>query len=270
MIESVVFITSLIFIGIMSISDLGIMKYLYNGKLISHTVLRILRIILIVACAISFIQIIVKYMMSSTEIEGYTPSTATPAPTTPAPTTPAPTTPAPTKAPGSDGIIAGGYTTSLNDPNKASFGTDYLEQADKPNASKQEFNVDNSLLTGSPIWKESGSFKYSGTGYVPDYEESTHLNKQFQSKPAHLTNTPYLNGGFCSALKSTPLQLEDKCNSLSQDVCASTECCVLLGGQKCVKGNESGPFFKDNYSNFLIQNKDYYYYQGKCFGNCPS
>ena len=149
------------------------------------------------------------------------------------------------------------------------FATEYLEKQAKHDASVQQFAVKTNLLEGSPVWKETGSFPYSGTGYVPDYEESVYLSDQFKSKPEHLTTTPYLNGGFCSALGSTPLQMEDKCNSLERDICASTDCCVLLGGQKCVKGNESGPHFKNNYSNFLIKNKDYYYYQGKCFGNCP-
>jgi hypothetical protein len=25
---------------------------------------------------------------------------------------------------------------------------------------------------------------------------------------------------------------------------------------------------RSNYSNFEIKNRDYYYYQGKCYGNC--
>jgi len=45
---------------------------------------------------------------------------------------------------------------------------------------------------------------------------------------------------------------------------------VLLGGQKCVAGNENGPTMKANYSDFLVLNKDFYYYQGKCYGNCPN
>jgi hypothetical protein len=65
-----------------------------------------------------------------------------------------------------------------------------------------------------------------------------------------------------------PHELEQKCNSLDKNTCASTSCCALLGGQKCVYGNETGPFFKVNYSNFLIKNPEFYYYQGKCYGNC--
>ena len=162
-----------------------------------------------------------------------------------------------------------GYTTTTATKKPTVSQRKYLEKEVKQDESKQEFEVNTNLLQGSPVWKQTGSFTYSGTGYVPDYEESIYLNDQFQSKPKHLTNTPYLNGGFCTALESTPLKLEDKCNTLELDTCASTDCCVLLGGQKCVKGNENGPYFKNNYSNFLINNKDYYYYQGKCFGNCP-
>jgi len=150
------------------------------------------------------------------------------------------------------------------------FDTEYLEKRAAKDDIKHQFESNKTLLPGSPVWKETGTFRYGGTGYVPDYEESIYLNDQFHSTPEHLTNMPYLNGGFCSALASTPMQMEDKCNSLDGEVCASTECCVLLGGQKCVKGNESGPYFKNNYSDFLIKNKDYFYYQGKCVGNCPA
>jgi len=175
-----------------------------------------------------------------------------------------------------EGYNATTPTTKTNMQNSSNpiFQTDYLE-TNTPNTrapttnEKPNFDLNNTLLPGSPVWKETGTYRYSGTGYVPDYEESVYLNSQYHSQPEHLTNMPYLNGGFCAALSSTPLQLEDKCNSLENEVCASTDCCVLLGGQKCVKGNESGPYFKNNYSDFLVKNKDYYYYQGKCFGNCP-
>jgi hypothetical protein len=44
---------------------------------------------------------------------------------------------------------------------------------------------------------------------------------------------------------------------------------VLLGGSKCVSGNENGPSVKSNYSDILVRNKDSYMYMGKCYGNCP-
>jgi hypothetical protein len=48
----------------------------------------------------------------------------------------------------------------------------------------------------------------------------------------------------------------------------TTSCCVLLGSSKCVSGNENGPIMKANYSDVFIPNREYYYYNGRCFGNC--
>jgi hypothetical protein len=42
----------------------------------------------------------------------------------------------------------------------------------------------------------------------------------------------------------------------------------LFGGAKCVAGNDRGPSIQSNYSDFLVKNRDYYYYKGKCYGNC--
>jgi hypothetical protein len=75
-------------------------------------------------------------------------------------------------------------------------------------------------------------------------------------------------GGFCAATKSSMINREQKCLQQDVNTCASTECCVLLGGEKCVAGNANGPSMKSNYSDFLLVNRDYYYYKGKCYGNC--
>jgi hypothetical protein len=75
-------------------------------------------------------------------------------------------------------------------------------------------------------------------------------------------------GGFCKQLGTDVNAVEQKCNTMDPDVCASTECCALLGGSKCVAGNVNGPLVASNYSDFTIQNRDFYYFQGKCYGNC--
>ncbi len=71
-------------------------------------------------------------------------------------------------------------------------------------------------------------------------------------------------------MKLNPTDLEMKCNSLDTETCSTTSCCVLLGGQKCVSGNLEGPTMKSNYSDIFIVNKDVYYYQGECYGNCDN
>jgi hypothetical protein len=120
-----------------------------------------------------------------------------------------------------------------------------------------------------PIYYEPGSFQYGSTGYVPSYEDSIFLSKTTNmSSVKPLYKTAAMMGGFCNQYKSDPNKLEQTCNSIPSNYCASTTCCVLLGGDKCVSGNQYGPTFRANFTDKLIKNKDFYYYLGKCYGNC--
>lgn len=121
-----------------------------------------------------------------------------------------------------------------------------------------------------PLYYEPGSFRFTSSNYVPSYQETVYLSKLTNiSTLSPVLNTSSMMGGFCNHYKDRPDDLERMCNDLSGNTCGSTSCCVLLGGQKCVYGNENGPKFKSNYSNFLVKNPEFYYYQGKCYGNCP-
>lgn len=96
---------------------------------------------------------------------------------------------------------------------------------------------------------------------------------------SHLTGYSYATsvfesndkfGGFCQYHQQNPAEIESICNGLDKNVCSSTQCCVLIGGEKCVAGNERGPTNYSNYNDPMILHRDLYYYQGKCFGNCPT
>ena len=139
-------------------------------------------------------------------------------------------------------------------------------------AKQTAFNPDLDILDPSPVYFETGSFPfYENAGYVPKYEDSVYISKTTNlSQTTPIKDASYLLAGFCSQYANDKSKLEAACNNLDKNVCSSTNCCALLGGQKCVAGNESGPFVSANYSDFTIQNKDYYYYQGKCYGNCSS
>jgi len=129
----------------------------------------------------------------------------------------------------------------------------------------------NSTVTGNMVYYQPGSFTYGASSYVPYYEDSVFLsrsNKAIVNAPSYVDTSA--KGGFCSYYSLQPDLLEQKCNAIDNASCAATTCCVLLGGQKCVSGNEAGPTMKANYSDFLVLNKDFYYYRGKCYGNCPS
>lgn len=124
-------------------------------------------------------------------------------------------------------------------------------------------NVQNSVT-----YYEPGSYRYGASTYVPNYEDSVYLSKTTGLSSTSSISPPYNLGGICNQYKDQPLLLEEACQKLNGNVCASTSCCVLLGGSKCVSGNERGPTVKSNYSDLFVPNRDYYYYQGKCYGNC--
>lgn len=122
-----------------------------------------------------------------------------------------------------------------------------------------------------PTYYQPGSFVYGGATYVPNYQDSVYLSKtsgMYTYKDIYPTTSQL--GGFCDFYKNDKTALEQKCNKLDLNACASTSCCVLLGGSKCVSGGDSGPSMKANYTDPFIDDKDYYYYQGKCYGNCPN
>ena len=119
------------------------------------------------------------------------------------------------------------------------------------------------------IYYVPGSYKYGVSNYVPNYEDSVYMSRTTrQSTVTPVFNTSSILGGFCAQHKGNSLKIEEKCNALDVAACASTSCCVLLGGQKCVAGSDRGPTNPANYSDFSVVNKDVYYYQGKCYGNC--
>lgn len=118
-----------------------------------------------------------------------------------------------------------------------------------------------------PVYYTPGSFVFGPSNYVPNYEDSVYLSRTTGLSTVS-TAVPAKSsmGGFCMSTNKT--EIEQTCNAIPADQCASTSCCVLLGGTKCVSGNESGPTMKSNYTDPTILNKDYYYYQGKCYGFC--
>ena len=168
-----------------------------------------------------------------------------------------------------NGNIAGNsYVSSIRyDPNN--YNTVF--HAEFPNQDSTLPPGKNSKLAGNIVYYQPGSYRYGASSYIPYYEDSVFLtrsNKSIVNAPTYISSAT--QGGFCSYYSTQPDLLEQKCNAIDNASCAATTCCVLLGGQKCVSGNQAGPTMKSNYSDFLIKNKDFYYYQGKCYGNCPS
>lgn len=127
-----------------------------------------------------------------------------------------------------------------------------------------------SNVQGDINYYDPASFRFGPSNYVPNYEDSVYLSRTTgQSTTGEILNPAYMLGGVCNYYKNQPRQLEAACQKLDKNTCASTSCCVLLGGSKCVSGTEQGPAVKSNFSDIYVRNRDFYYYQGKCYGNCP-
>ena len=156
------------------------------------------------------------------------------------------------------------------DPNDLSAIRNKELTPNEKESKQKNFEVDINLVNPKPVYYEPGSYTFGASTYVPNYEQSVYLSKTTGlSQTAPLSLTPNNTGGFCESMKNDQLGLDKKCQSLSQDVCPSTSCCVLLGGEKCFGGNETGPTNKSAFSDTTIVNRDYYYYKSKCYGNCP-
>ena len=129
-------------------------------------------------------------------------------------------------------------------------------------------------IQGDITYHRPGAYLFGASTYVPTYEDSVYLSSTTSKTYLDPTNSalyrnPSLRAvGACEEYKNNPLMLEQSCQAMNPDTCASTTCCVLLGGSKCVAGNKHGPYRQENYGDAYVRNKDFYYYQGKCYGNC--
>lgn len=132
-------------------------------------------------------------------------------------------------------------------------------------------SLTNSQIKGSPLYYDPNVIRYNPQTYVPNYEDTMYLRPPFP-EPAPVSVPP---NKFCDTEKHNPLKIEYACQALSGEKdefgrpkCDAHECCVNLGGSKCVMGNEHGPKYTSNYGDIFVRNRDFYYYRGKCFGNC--
>ncbi len=139
------------------------------------------------------------------------------------------------------------------------------------NQSGEMVCLENQLGSTLPTYYQPGSFIFNSTNFVPNYEDSVYLSLTTgMSSVAKAYPTSSSLGGFCKSLINSPTELEQKCLATDASTCASTSCCVLLGGTKCVAGDASGPKMKANYSDPTLANKDFYFFNGQCYGNCQT
>lgn len=129
-------------------------------------------------------------------------------------------------------------------------------------------NVPMEKAQNLPTYFSPGTYPFGTANYVPIYADSMLLSKTAALNVTELHDTPDMMAGFCQQEKNNPMKLEEICMAMDKTKCASSQCCILLGGSKCVAGNEQGPKNVSHYNDTLLQNREFYYYQGKCYGNC--
>ena len=168
-----------------------------------------------------------------------------------------------------------GFVTYLDEPTAPEytipsttrdiFARDYTN-----NNNNSVQNVSLPDLSGEIIYDSQSISRFGPSSYVPTYEETVFLSKLTNEVPfLPITKQESGSVGFCQQNASVSLDtIEKKCNSLDNETCASTDCCVLLGGEKCVAGSQTGPSIQSNYNDLSLKNTDYYYYRGRCYGNC--
>ena len=169
--------------------------------------------------------------------------------------------------------IAGQYDTLFHEDEKALRDKQTAFQDAKTGYSiiDQDGNLvklPRESVQGDLTFNDPKDYKYGASNYVPTYEDSVYLSRTTQLPVFSPFNSSSLQQGFCKAFEHDPASLDEKCRQLDTKSCAATSCCVLFGGSKCVAGNENGPTNASNYKDIFVRNKDYYYYQGKCYGNC--
>jgi hypothetical protein len=81
-----------------------------------------------------------------------------------------------------------------------------------------------------------------------------------------------MKAGFCKSHLGKPVELETECGKMSREACTATSCCAwasMDSTESCVSGNKHGPTFKHGLDG-APKTLDYYYFENKCKGNCPT
>lgn len=171
--------------------------------------------------------------------------------------------------------------TSMNKTSNKAYNSDNLDIIYHPDPMKENptsnigkmwvdisgnlVSVPYSDVRNTTLYYQPGTYKYNSASYVPNYEDSVLLSKYTNQS----INQPIdKSQDICAETKGSLIERDAKCNTVDINNCASTSCCILLGGEKCVAGDEFGPSIKSNYSDHTIVNRDYYYYRGQCYGHC--
>lgn len=107
-----------------------------------------------------------------------------------------------------------------------------------------------------------------------DTKKTTKIITYETFENANTDKTDVPNSDKCTTLHGKSHELEEYCASLHPKLCKQKSCCILgkevgVENTKCVAGSNTGPTYHTDDDGIDI-NFDYYYYQGKCYGDsCP-
>lgn len=125
-----------------------------------------------------------------------------------------------------------------------------------------DLDLNNSAQIRNSVKGDIASFNYDSLyntdNMTPKY---SFMNSSFMYKSYLMDDNDYLNEIY---FNRNPLEMETVCKNMDKETCGLTSSCVYVGNDKCVPGNKRGP-----YTTYSDINLDYYYYRGKCYGNCP-
>jgi len=133
-------------------------------------------------------------------------------------------------------------------------------------------------INGDLTFYAPGTFMYGSDNYVPSYASSVLLSPMLGVNAPVKALVGEGQGGSLVSKSSvcspgsgaSVLDKETYCQKLSPMDAAGRECCVVLGGELPMGGNDQGPYNQSIYTNPIVSGKkDYYIYMGKCYGNCP-
>jgi hypothetical protein len=136
-------------------------------------------------------------------------------------------------------------------------------------------------INGDLTFYAPGTYMYGADNYVPSYATSVLLSPMLGvNAPLRPVRGEGQGGGrsmgvvnsVCSPDSgASVLDMEAYCQQLSSEEVSNKECCVALGGNYAMAGNDQGPYNRAVYTNPMIaEGKDYYIHLGKCYGNCPN
>ena len=118
------------------------------------------------------------------------------------------------------------------------------------------------FYTTSSQNQEPSSFNYDSLYNTNDLTQKySFIKSSFLYRPFSTNDNDYLSQVYYN---NNPLEVQNMCANLDNTSCGLTSACVYVGNNKCVPGNVNGP-----YTTYSDVDMEYYYYKGKCYGNCP-